>query len=72
MKPINVTFLFLTLLTISITASAKQDAALCKNIAFSAWNIANDRDQGTSYHAELGKLKGAAEDTEKWAKYYES
>ena len=61
---ILVTALSLSLSTFAINASAEQDPATCKEIANMAWNIANDRDQGTSYHAELGKLKGAAEDAQ--------
>ena len=59
----------LLFLVFATNALADNDPAYCKEVANAAWNIANDRDNGTSYHAELGKIKGAAEDTEGGGKF---
>jgi hypothetical protein len=43
-------------------ASAGQDPKLCEMVGSLAQGIAEDRDRGVSYNAELGKIKGASQD----------
>lgn len=51
------------LFTLTSNVNADQELTRCEMVSEIAANIANDRDQGISYNAELGKLKGAAKNT---------
>lgn len=56
------TTLPISLLILAGHASAGQDQAFCEMVGSLARGIAEDRDRGISYNAELGKIKGAAQD----------
>jgi hypothetical protein len=52
----------LVLASVAKVGTAAPNLQLCQMLASLAKNIAEDRDRGVAYKAELGKLKGAMED----------